>query len=111
MLGVVPDNDAFMRILVAKWSSFVCHSAVRLYLEGIQGWIRDRNTLVPPSSDVAASKRLVDKSCTSDPYMFRRLTRCTADRKRELAAQQGHEIDSVHGLGVYTDGSYAEEAS
>ena len=48
--GTVPDISAFLRLLhseVAKWLGILelslAHQAVHLYMEGIQGWLSDRN--------------------------------------------------------------------
>ena len=61
--GTVAHISAFLRLLhseVAKWLEMLdlslAHKAVHLYMEGLQGWLSDRNIPVHDGSAVDVQK-------------------------------------------------------
>ena len=121
--SVVPDLSGFICLLcveVSKWLEMpqlsLVNQAVHTHLQGLSGWLSDRNIPVQLGSAVDTSKRpLADPLPPPGPcpYMARPLRWQEAGQKR-ARAQEGLAADesspSNHIPEVYTDGSYAEEA-
>ena len=82
-----------------------------MFLLGVQGWLADRNILILLGCEMDTQQRPLGGTGGWMQYVFAPSSRDKVGHKRERADRRGQEVEPIHVPDVYTDGSYAEEAS